>query len=607
MIAAARSLSAIVRTVRRTGGDRARVFRDRLAPLLLACVAALAVPSLAQAQTSVARTSHNLSATRPGQTQSGQSLGVCVYCHTPHNASPAPALWNRDSAGVTYQVYASRSMRATVNQPTGTSRLCLSCHDGLLALGNVRTSGRGSFPAPGAVKGPAVIGTDLRDDHPVSFVYDAALAARRGDLAIPINLPNGIRVDGERQLQCSTCHDPHEDRHPNFLRMEPANGALCTTCHRMPQWPASSHATSGAQWNGSGTSPWPKGAPSTVGANACANCHRSHAAQHGEGLLAQGAEPDACNVCHAGTVANKNVAAEFASGAKVSRHPIETAQWTHAPGEDPATMRRHVACADCHEPHAVSSRTAAAGGLPGALQGATGADLSGRRVAPATAEYQLCIKCHDAREPTTAGATRFEATRNVRAKINPGNASYHPIAAPARNASIRGLVGGYTSSSVIGCIDCHNNSDRTPKGAHASRFAPILERNYTATDQTPETPVAYDLCYKCHDRNAIVSDYGGTFPHRIHVVKSQASCAACHDAHGSRLNAHLINFMTRDSSGRAVVTRNSAGRLEYAATVGGKGTCYLKCHGVDHNPLGYGTEAARVGREIAPRTPAGLR
>jgi len=575
------------------------------AALLLAIVAVAVAPP-AHGQTSVARTSHNLSATGTGKMKSAQPVGVCVYCHTPHNASPAPALWNRDSTGVTYQIYASRSMQATVNQPTGSSRLCLSCHDGLLALGNMRVSGGMPATTLGALKGQAVLGTDLRGDHPISFVYDAALAARHGELAVPLNLPNRIRVDGDRQLQCSSCHDPHEDRYPKFLRTDPAGGGLCTTCHRMPQWPTSSHASSNAPWNGRGPSPWPKGAPATVAANACDNCHRPHAAPHGEGLLAQKAEPDACNVCHSATVAAKDVAAEFASGAKISRHPIESAQWTHAPNENATTMPRHVACADCHNPHAASSRTAA-GGLPGSLQGVVGVDLSGARVRVATAEYQVCVKCHDAREPTTPGATRVEATRNVRAKINPGNASYHPIAAAARSGSARGLVGGYTASSVIGCIDCHNNSDRGPRGAHASRFAPILERNYTATDLTPETPIAYDLCYKCHDRNAIVGDSVGSFPHRIHVVKSQASCAACHDAHGSRANAHLVNFMTRDASGRAVVSRNAAGRLDYVSAAAGSGTCYLKCHGVEHNPLGYGADASTPSRGTASRGLPALR
>ncbi len=147
---------------------------------------------------------------------------------------------------------------------------------------------------------------------------------------------------------------------------------------------------------------------------------------------------------------------------------------------------------------------------------------------------------------------------------------------------------------MIGCTDCHNNDEWTtvtgiaPRGPHASRYAPILERNYLTTDRTPESAANYDLCYKCHDRNALLADQVGTFPHGKHVVKSQASCATCHDAHGSRQNAHLINFMSRDTNGatRREALRARAGSNTWSRGPG-KGTCYLTCHGTDHAPLSY--------------------
>ena len=554
---------------------------------LLFCLASLAPWADLQAENSVARTVHNLTPTGPGALKGSQPGGVCVYCHTPHNANPTPALWNRDTAGVSYQIYASDTMLATVHQPTNSSRLCLSCHDGILALAGVRVPGPSADPSLGPMRGPAVLGTDLRNSHPISFVYDGALAAKSGELVDPASLPAGIHVDSDRELQCTSCHDPHEDRYPHFLRLDNSNGALCTACHLLSQWHTASHGTSQARWNGAGTNPWPAGAQPTVAANGCLNCHRTHFAPQAQHLLLQSGEVVNCTVCHAGTVAAKNIAAEFESGAKVSAHPITASQWTHRPNENPATMTRHVTCADCHNPHTATQTSHSARGISGPLQGAIGVNLSGVRVAPATADYQVCIKCHDPREPSTPGATRVEATRSVRVKINPGNASFHPIVTVGRNPAVQGLLAGYTASSIIGCGDCHNNSDPGPRGAHASRFAPILERNYVATDPTPESPISYDICYKCHDRNALVSDSDRTFPHKRHVVNNQAPCAVCHDAHGSRGNAHLINFMSRDATGRSVVTPNRVGRLEYITTSPGKGSCYLKCHGVDHNPLKY--------------------
>ncbi|HEX6570602.1 MAG TPA: hypothetical protein VF055_01175, partial [Steroidobacteraceae bacterium] len=91
-------------------------------------------------QTQVALTVHNLTPGGPGQLKETRPTGLCVYCHTPHNADPTIALWNRNMPAVTYQLYTSSTLQAAPNQPTGSSRLCLSCHDGILALGNLRVA-----------------------------------------------------------------------------------------------------------------------------------------------------------------------------------------------------------------------------------------------------------------------------------------------------------------------------------------------------------------------------------------------------------------------------------------------------------------------------------
>jgi len=544
------------------------------------------------AASDIARTVHNLTPDGPGQFKETRPAGLCVFCHTPHNSNPTRALWNRNFPGVNYQLYSSTTLRAVPNQPNGSSRLCLSCHDGILALGNLRVPPPGEALKLGQMAGPNVLGTDLSDDHPISFVYDGALAIQRPDLVDPGSLPGRIRLDSKKQVQCTSCHDPHEDGRAKFLRMSSAYGELCLSCHRPANWSSSAHSNSSATWRGGGTNPWPQDAQATVAANACRNCHRSHSAGHGQLLMARSIEPENCTVCHGGTVAVKDIAGEFANGTKYSRHPVESAQWTHSPLENPGSMPRHVSCADCHNAHAANATPALPPLVSGRLQAVAGVTSGGSRIAESTYEYQICNKCHGFSEPNTVGATRMEATRIVSTKIDPSNRSFHPIAAPGRNSTIRGLRPGYTASSIIGCGDCHNNNDWTstgaaPKGPHASRFAPILERNYASYDPSPESSSSYDMCYKCHDRTTLLSEQSGTFPHRKHVVEKQTSCAVCHDAHGSRQNAHLINFMLRDSTGRTIVAANRTGRLEYVSSLPGKGSCYLICHGTEHNPLSY--------------------
>jgi predicted CXXCH cytochrome family protein len=560
------------------------------AVLFLASAGALLLCARTQAQTEIARTVHNLTPTGPGSLRVGGAAGLCVFCHTPHNANPTRALWNRELPGTTYTLYQSSTLEAALNQPNGTSRLCLSCHDGILALGNLRVPPKGSPLTLGPLTGKAALGTDLSDDHPISFVYDSALALRRGQLADPLALPQAIHLDDAKQLQCTTCHNPHEDRHPKFLRMDNRFGALCTTCHRKRNWSDSTHAISGATWNGTGTNPWPAGAFASVAENACLSCHRPHNAGHPQRLLARSEEPATCTVCHNGSVASKKIEAEFL---KPFHHPIENSQWTHDPKEEPALMPRHVACADCHNPHAVTSTTAQAPNASGRQRDVRGVTIGGGVIEAVNFEYEVCLKCHGTKEPTTPGRIRVDNTRNIRLKIDPNNPSYHPVAAPGKNTAIVGLAPGHTASSIILCTDCHNNNEWTPagpspRGPHGSLFEPILEREFQTGDPASESNSSYALCYKCHNRSTLLGG-SGRFPHDKHVVDKNASCAVCHDVHGSRQNIRLINFTLRTKVGNTVVSPNSSGRLEFVPDLArpGRGSCYLRCHGEEHNPHSY--------------------
>lgn len=562
----------------------------RGAALVLVLCWALLSATTAAAQTQIARTLHNLTPSGTGTFRVTEAAGLCVFCHTPHNASPTRALWNRELSGVTYKLYESSTLEAQLSQPTGSSRLCLSCHDGTLALGNLRVPPPGSRFTLGPLTGRAVLGTDLSDDHPISFVYDSALALRRGQIADPVTLPRAIRLDDTGQLQCTSCHDPHEDRNPKFLRINNRFGALCTSCHRPNNWTGSTHSVATFTWNGTGSNPWPPGAYPTVGENACINCHRPHAGGHPQRLLAQSAEPVVCTICHNGAVAPKNIEAEFL---KPYHHPIENSQWTHDPKEEPAVMPRHVTCVDCHNQHAVTPTPATAPAATGRTLHSRGVNIQGARVDQISFEYEVCLKCHGVNEPTTPGILRLDPVRNVRLKINPANPSYHPVAAQGKNTTIVGLEPPLTSSSMIYCTNCHNNDEWTPtgtrpRGPHGSRYEPILEREFQRGDPVSESLASFALCYKCHNRSSLI-DGSGRFPHKKHVVENNISCAACHDIHGSRQKIRLINFMLRTISGNTVVTANSKGKLEFNPDLSepGRGSCSLRCHGKEHDNRNY--------------------
>jgi hypothetical protein len=288
----------------------------------------------------------------------------------------------------------------------------------------------------------------------------------------------------------------------------------------------------------------------------------------------------------------KNLEGEFS---KISRHPIETRQWTHDPAEDPVTMPRHVTCVDCHNAHAATSsaRNIKPPALAGALRGVSGVTIGGAQIKEVKFEYEICLKCHGMNEPAGLGIIRQDLTRNIGRKINPANMSYHPLAVPNRNVRATGLITPYNSSSMISCTDCHNNDQWTqggtePRGPHGSRFEPILEMEYEAVDPSTESYASYALCYKCHDRSSILFNLGG-FPHKQHVVDQRISCAVCHDPHGSQKSTYLIDFMVMSKQGVPVVRPSKSGRLEYVPDPArpGHGKCYMTCHNTDHNPASY--------------------
>ncbi len=519
-------------------------------------------PGLAQG---ITETKHNLSV--KGLDSENR---ICVFCHVPHNASPVAPLWNREQPAATYQTYSSTTEDAVVGQPNGSSKLCLSCHDGTVAMGQVfnpdsRIS-RGT-----TLSGRANLTTGLADDHPISFRYDSRLASQDPDLLHP-SLLTGERVqlDTSGRMQCTSCHDPHGSRYPQFLVVTNRGSDLCITCHRKPYWSNSSHATSGREWGMSGIDPWPHTDFTSVSANACENCHTPHGAGTASRLHTYSAEEDGCFVCHDGSVAIKDVQADFSLP---FRHPVADHAGVHDPREDPRVMGRHVECADCHNPHAVIHADP--------VRDVPGVSIDGTDLSQASSLYEVCFRCHaDGPNVPAPSIARQILQNNVRLKFTLGNPSYHPVAGPGLNPDVPSLRPPLTESSVIGCERCHRT--------HGSAEFALLNNDYRTADGTAENYQAYSLCYQCHDRSSILADQ--SFPrHNLHVDGERAPCSACHDPHGisstqgnSTNNSHLINF---DVS--IVQAVPETGRLELVDLGTGQGSCYLLCHGVLHDPMSY--------------------
>jgi len=196
--------------------------------------------------------------------------GICSPCHSAHNTDPAQIipLWNHQNSTGPFTMYGSPTLDASVPAaPTGVSLACLSCHDGTVAI-NSPIGGLGTN-TPVYIDPSFQISPDLHTTHPISFTYDAALAAKDGQLENPTtyhigdtktlltvnNAPvpptwDGTSLTGKsideallvsHQMHCSSCHDPHK-----LIGSAPSSGIMvkisgtdlnnrgsliCRTCH----------------------------------------------------------------------------------------------------------------------------------------------------------------------------------------------------------------------------------------------------------------------------------------------------------------------------------------------------------------------------------------
>lgn len=594
----------------------------------------LLVSTAGYTDTRVADTVHNLSTSGSGQFKSQSVTQICAFCHTPHKPALGPGLWNRRVSNFS-QPYQSSTAVAEPGTLGGSSVLCLSCHDGTIALGEMLKPPRGNGESAGNLRrtfltGRSRFGTNLSNHHPIGFNYSPSLHNANPELADPnsIDLP---LEDGE--MQCTVCHDPHSTNYPPFLHKPSLNGELCTTCH-IPsgtnwQWETSAHAVSDAEPRGG--DPWRERKPEwkgrTVAENACENCHTSHNAATPQRLISD-IEERTCFRCHNGSVSEFNIQAEIQ---KFYRHPVEMSSaglHDSARHESPLSTSLHVECEDCHNPHATRNDLPMISFNPanpsdrnhseapfanGSIAGVTGLDINGQPKAEVEYEYEVCFKCHGVPGRSACGnrrcstATIYQMNRldnvyNLRDKVDSGNPSlisYHPIDSnnASNNAEVPSLrfdIPLNRISSKIYCGDCHNNEfsaaagGRGPSGPHGSRHEAILTLGYELNPERRFNMATSGLCLKCHDVSSLFSDE--SFKHRLHVLDEGASCVNCHDPHGSAVYPHLINFLTSSTaSGRTLEITGTGVFNEPTWEDNGRysGTCYLNCHGVVHDGSSY--------------------
>jgi predicted CXXCH cytochrome family protein len=479
--------------------------------------------------------SHNLSLS--GTPPVKGALDPCLYCHVPHSGvqNPNGALWSQTLSTQVYKTYSSTTLHNTSRQPLlgADSSLCLSCHDGTVAVG--QTQPFGQIQMSGNMYPTDKFGTDLQGSHPFSLktpLVDAPglvqSLATSHTTADPLHAVKLINND----VECTSCHTPHAQMvdavSKNFLVRDGSSGQLCLSCHEvnprtvngqsnpLAQWWGSIHATSGvAIANGPAL-----GSYATVAQNACLSCHMPHNSLAGPRLL-RGPQPaipnldpstENCMTCHnGGSNISPAIPSIYAEFTKIA-HPYPSGPSAHDAGE-PALLNnnRHATCVDCHSPHASMQQNSFQSPLPPAIRppqaGSLGISATDgtKVVTPAVNQFENCLRCHGnstgkqslaifGHLPTRAVVNGSDAL-NLIPQMTSTAASSHPVMRDRTSGlSQPSLLGsmlqldGKTRARAMGtriyCTDCHNADDNRefggtgPNGPHGSKWTHLLERRY---------------------------------------------------------------------------------------------------------------------------------
>lgn len=154
---------------------------------------------------------------------------ICVFCHAPHNNAAAVPLWNRQLTTATYTLYSSPTLQRAPMQPRAPSKLCLSCHDGTVAIDSFGGRSGGQ-----TISGPANLGTDLANDHPTSVYWDHQTLGAGTPSCFNCHFAARNLPFFNRHMECASCHEPHNSTvAAKMLRKTLDGSAICFHCHGM--------------------------------------------------------------------------------------------------------------------------------------------------------------------------------------------------------------------------------------------------------------------------------------------------------------------------------------------------------------------------------------
>lgn len=228
-----------------------KLFRVALGVGLVSALPALCIGQVVQKSTGVSASLHNLNS----MGVSVQNSEVCRPCHTPHNViTNQDYLWNRAAPTGTYTLYnvahPYTNYAANYGGIDSGSKLCLSCHDGSIAVDNYGGATTGTIKVLAAYQVGA--SGNLRNDHPVGLSYPGLSAdgktwtpqpGYQNPTAVTFSADGngtakGVQLiylpSGQWGVGCHSCHDSHntyDQTQGRFLRTSMKYSFLCLKCH----------------------------------------------------------------------------------------------------------------------------------------------------------------------------------------------------------------------------------------------------------------------------------------------------------------------------------------------------------------------------------------
>ncbi len=201
--------------------------------LAVVFVVMLASGATAQDMSKVINTPHNLSTLDVWGVVIPQNR-VCLPCHTPHNArsvenGQSEVLWNHAITDQTFDMYTTAAGNQG-GQPEGPSKLCLSCHDGATAIDDFGGNDEFFGNVVSSADRPSNLGTDLTDDHPIGVEYPPPDLTGYNDKSTFTGV-KVVTINGVDRVECTSCHNAHDNSLGMFLRQTAEGSALCLECH----------------------------------------------------------------------------------------------------------------------------------------------------------------------------------------------------------------------------------------------------------------------------------------------------------------------------------------------------------------------------------------